>query len=142
MNPKKPTGTIGYFGIVMPADLQFQGFFLVDRPDLQKEATLMMMTAMSVQPMAVQGALQAALIEGYCTGNQHLIAVAALAFHGIIKDKFFLVRGERLENGTKSEMLPMEARTVEEAREELYAHPLVIPCIENEARMGEGKTRQ
>jgi hypothetical protein len=125
LNPQNPTGTIGYFGIVMPADLQFQGFFLVDRPDLHTEAKLMMMTAMSVQPKAVIGALQAALIEGYCTGNQHLIAVAALALTSVTKDRFFIVQGERLETGTKSEMLLMESHTVEEAREELKRHPMV-----------------
>lgn len=121
-----PKNTIGYGAVVLPHLDEFQGFFLVDDPALHKEAVMAQMGALMVQPKGVIGALQATIVEGVVTHRMDIVAAASLALHGITKQKFFWIKATKESGGTRTEMFPLKAESVQAAQIEVNNLPLVL----------------
>lgn len=135
-----PPNTIGYGAVVMPHLDEFQGFFLVDDKAFHQQAVQMQMMALAATPVNVVGTLQAALAEGVITKNWALVGTAALALYGITKEKFFWIKASREAEGTRTEMFPLEARSVNAAKIEINKLPLVME-IKARLRVGMAKRK-
>ena len=118
--------TIGYGAVVLPALNEFQGFYLVDDPILHKDAVKAQMMALLAGPDNIIGALQATVVEGIVTKNFTLTGTAALALHGITKMKFFWIKATKEPGGTRTEMFPLKATTLEDAQHEVNHLPEVL----------------
>lgn len=135
-----PEGTIGYWGIVIPNLDEFQGFYLRSDKDIDGMAIQMQFAAIGSGVNAI-GSLQAAIVEGFVTGRQDIVAVAARALHGIVKHKYLIITGNRQPGGTTTDMVVMKATTIDEARDELNAHPLVAAIKERLAKKVSSKKK-
>jgi hypothetical protein len=120
LTPATPEDAIGYGCIVVPALDEYQGFFIRDNQNLNREATTVMMMAMAVGVNPV-GALQAVIVECVLTKDWGKVAAAALALAGLTKQKFFWIKASKEPEGTRTEMFPLKATTAEEARLEIDA---------------------
>lgn len=129
MTGAEPADTIGYWGVVVPHLDEFQGFYLRANKDIDAMALQMQFAAVGSGVNAI-GTLQAAIIEGFTTGRQDILGVAARALYGIVKHKHLIITGTRQAGGTTTEMFVMKATTIDEARDELNAHPLVVALKE------------
>lgn len=118
--------TIGYGAVVLPALNEFQGFYLVDDPILHKDAVKAQMMAMLGGPDNIIGALQATVVESVLMKNALLTCTTALALHGITKMKFFWIKASKEKGGTRSEMFPLKATTIEQAQHEVNHLPEVL----------------
>jgi hypothetical protein len=120
----KPGVTIGYGAVILEALDEYQAFFIRDDEDTRREATAAMMMAIASGAQPV-GALQAVIVEGVLTTNWGLVGAAALALTGIAKENWFYIKASKEMAGTRTEMFPLKARTVEDARAEIEALPEV-----------------
>ncbi len=125
-----PEGTIGYGAVVLAHLDEFQGFYVVRNDHLDKEAVKLQMAAMVMQPMNARGALEAAVTEGIVTKNETLTGAAALALWGVTKEPYFYIKATREGDGTRTEMFPLEARSIHAAQIEVNNLPAVLEIKE------------
>lgn len=115
----------GYGAIILPHLDEFQGFFLVESEQIDREAVKVQMMALAVQPQNVRAAIEAVMVEGYVTGKQYLVAAGARALWGITKKPFFYIVARKEFGGTRTEMFELSATTVEDAQIEVNELSLV-----------------
>jgi hypothetical protein len=137
---KTPPHTIGYFAVVVPDRDAYQGAFLIDDPSLHHRAVMMQMTAMMTMPDGAIGALQASVVHGCVTGDQTVMAAAALGLHGITKRKFFIITSTDMGEGLSTNMRALDVTTIEAARAEIEKDPAVV-AINERRRTGKVKPR-
>ena len=125
-----PPGTIGYGAIVMPHLDEFQGFFLVQNEDLNKKAVLAQFTAMAVQPGSVHGALQASIVDRALNHDWPGVAVLALALWGLTKEPYFYIKATKEVDGTRTQMFPLKAQSIQAAQIEINNLPEVLEIKE------------
>jgi hypothetical protein len=131
---------IGYFGILVPTALEYQGFFLYSEFDpagqkiidthsgstTKTGKTIHPTPGVAAQDQPLFGALSASVIEAYF--NQQLEAVATLgaAIRLLGRHNYFLIHGERMAAGWITKFEPLAATTAAAARAEIEAHPAVM----------------
>jgi N-formylglutamate amidohydrolase len=135
-----PPNTIGYGAVVLPHLDEFQGFFIVDDKALHKDAVMAQFSAILTMPSGAIGALQATIVEGIITHNFPLVAATALALHGITKMPYFWIKATRESGGTRTEMFPLEAKSIRAAQIEINNLPLVKE-IKARLRVGMAKRK-
>lgn len=120
-----PVNTIGYGCVVVPDLDEYQGFFIVNDENKWAEANTVMLLAMAAGAHPI-GALQAVIVEAVLTKDWGRAGVTALALASLTKHHFFWIKASKEAEGTRSEMFPLKATTVEEARAEIDTLPEVI----------------
>lgn len=121
-----PPGTIGFGAVVLPHLNEYQGFYIVDDPEINKKATLLQMTALATSAGRAEGAIQAVLVESIITKNETLSSYAGRALYGVTKEAFFWIEATREGDGTRTEMHVLEARSIQAAQIEINSLPLVL----------------
>lgn len=124
-----PEGTIGYCAVIIPALDEYQGVFIVDNDEMRPQSVMTMLTAGMTGGHPI-GTLQAAMVEGVITRNMGLTGAAALALHGLTKESYFVIIGGKEGNGYRTNMVPLRADNIPDARMEIEAMPAVIELKE------------
>lgn len=125
LTPPTPESCIGYGCVVVPELDEYQAFFIRENESITREATTVMMMAMATGAHPI-GSLQAVIVDGVLKKEWGQVACASLALTGLTKHKFFWIKASKEPEGTRSEMFPLKATTVEDARAEINALPEVI----------------
>jgi hypothetical protein len=120
-----PEDAIGYGCVVVPELNEYQGFFICDNADMRRETNTIMLFAMGSGAHPI-GALQAVCVDAVLKKDWGQLAIASLALASMSKHKFFWIKASKERAGTRSEMFPLKAATVEEARAEIDRLPEVI----------------
>jgi len=125
LTPPTPETCIGYGCVVVPSLNEYQGFFINDTPDLRSQINRTVGLAVMTGQHPI-GALQAVIVDRALNRDWTRVGVTALALANLTKVNFFWIKAEREPEGTRTEMFPLNATTVEEARAEIDAIPEVI----------------
>lgn len=113
-----PKDTIGY-GCVVVSDLdEYQGFFIRDTEQIRRETNTIMLFAMGSGAHPI-GALQAVCVDAVLKKDWGQLAIASLALASLSKHKFFWIKASKEPEGTRSEMFPLKAQTVADAKVEI-----------------------
>lgn len=118
---------IGY-GAVIVSDLnQYQGFFIRDNPAIREVADQLIQNAAMAEAEGINrfGALQAIAVEAVLSDNQPLLGAAALALVSEGGLHYYIIHGVREPEGTRTTLMKMHAKTVDEAQDEVNESPLV-----------------
>jgi hypothetical protein len=121
-----PADAIGYGCVVVPDLDEYQGFFIRDNDmTCRRETNTVMLFAMGSGAHPI-GALQAVCVDAVLKKDWGQLGIASLALASLTKHKFFWIKASKEPEGTRSEMFPLKATTVEEARAEIDRLPEVI----------------
>lgn len=120
-----PKDAIGYCAVIIPDFDFWQGYWIVQNDEMNKQAVLMQMNAIMAAGMGASpiGALQSAMVEGAIISEPAVVGAAALALKGMTRDAFFVVMGDREPQGTRTEMFKLKATDIDAAREEIQNLP-------------------
>lgn len=116
---------VGYGCVIVPDLNEYQGFFINNDEVLWREANTTMLFAMAsgVSPI---GALQAVCVDAVLNKDWPRLGVTALALASLTKQYFFVIKASKEPEGTRSQMVELKARSVEDARREIETLPEVI----------------
>lgn len=124
MKTTPPPDTIGYYGIVIPEDDAFSGYYLVKRPEDEQKVMMTMFNAMATPEP--HGALSAVMVEGALTGRPDVTHFAARAYSALTHVRYFVVIGHKEARGTRTEIRELPSESIEAARAGLEALPEVV----------------
>lgn len=136
-----PPDTIGYGAVVLPHLDEFQGFFLVQDEDLNKQAVMAQMTALAINPAGIHGGLQASIVDRVLNRDWHGVGVLALALWGITKEPYFYIKATKEAEGTRTQMFVLKAESVHDAQIEINNLPEVL-AIKKRLRKAIQKRKQ
>lgn len=116
---------IGYFAAMVETLDQYQGYFIVDTPEMRTAAAAAKTLAIMSGYNPV-GTLQATIIESLLTEAHSRAGAAALALRDLTGHSYFVVMGTKLPGGYNTSMEPLVATSIDDARSEIERMPQVI----------------
>jgi hypothetical protein len=118
----QPDDTVGYCAVVCPKIDFWQGYFICDIPELREGAAMAQMLSLalvSADQANPFGSLQAALTQCAIEAETGKVGALALALKSASKEPFFIILADVGLSGTTTQMIPLKATNVEEARKEI-----------------------
>lgn len=124
------TKTIGYFAVIMPEMDFWQGVYLITNPKLEDAARRLIRLSSQdslIGGYDIIGTLQASLTDCVMRRDEERIPVIALALSNCSDTNYFVIKGNKLINGSmRTEMIDLFANSVEDAREQIMELPEVL----------------